>query len=99
MYIVQGEEAEAEYLVRNEKVADVGPAESRAGRAIAVGIEGSRVGTELVALDVEPAIAGEHCAIASHSGGSDAVEQSDAPADSLDQIFGESHSPEVARMG
>src|SRR3954465_2236453 len=35
MYIVQGEEAQSEYLVRHEKVPDVGSAESRTGRAIA----------------------------------------------------------------
>src|SRR3954464_226604 len=99
MYIVQGEEAQSEYLVRHEKVPDVGAAESRTRRAIAVGIEWARVGAVLGALDVEAAIAGEDRAVASHPGWRDAVEEIDAAADSFDEIFGKSNPHQVARMG
>src|SRR3954466_5193493 len=98
MYIVQGEEAQSEYLVRHEKVPDVGAAESRTRRAIAVGIEWARVGAVLGALDVEATVAGEDCAVASHPGWRDAVEQIDAAADSFDEVFGETDTHQVARM-
>src|SRR5439155_14980617 len=63
MYIVQGEEAQPENLVRDEKVADVGSAESGAGGAIAFRIEWSRIGAILGALDVQAPLAGAGGAI------------------------------------
>ena len=44
MYIVQGEEAQAEDLVRQEEVADVGAREARAAGAVALPVEGAAVG-------------------------------------------------------
>src|ERR1700730_11074770 len=58
MYIVQGEEAEAEYLVRHEKVADVGPGESGAGGAVAIDVERLGIGPVFGALDVEAPVSG-----------------------------------------
>jgi hypothetical protein len=52
MYIVQGKEAEAEYLVGDEEMPDVRSAEPRARRAVALRIERTRICAELRALDV-----------------------------------------------
>src|SRR5687768_10822685 len=98
MYIVQGEEAQPEYLVGDEEVPDIGAAESYAGGAIAFRIERLRIGAELGALYVEPAIAGEDGAVPTHARGCHAVEQIDAAPDRLDQVFGEPDAHQVARM-
>src|SRR2546428_4623507 len=98
MYIVQGEEAQPEYLVRDEKVADVGSAESRASGAVAFRIEWSRIGAILGALDVQAPLAGEGGAISAHSSRSHAVEQVHASTNCFDQIFRESHSHQIARV-
>ena len=58
MYIVQGEQAQLEYLVGDEEVSEVRPAESGAGRAMAIGVERPRVGAIFGALDVEAAVVG-----------------------------------------
>src|SRR5258705_8225862 len=96
MYIVQGEEAEPEDLVGDEEVPEIGSAESRAGSTVAVAVEGPRIGAELSALDVEPAVAGEDRAIPAHTGGSDAIDQVDAAPNRLDEVFGEAHPHQVA---
>src|SRR5207253_5151575 len=99
MYIVQGEEAQPEYLVRDEKVADVGSAESGAGGAVAFRIEWSRIGAILGALDVQAYLARERRTISSHPSRSHAVEQVRTSTNRFDQVFGESHSHQIARMG
>jgi len=52
MYIVQGEEAEAEYLVRHEEMPDVRSAEPGARGAVALRVARTRIGAKLRALDV-----------------------------------------------
>ena len=89
MYIVQGEEAQAEYFFGHEEVPDVGSAESRAGGAIALRVEWARIGTELGPLDVESSIPGESRAVSPHPCWSDAVEEIDTAANRLDQVLGE----------
>src|SRR3954468_21590362 len=79
-------------------MADVGAAESPAGGAIALGIERTRVRAILGALDVEPTVAGEHRPVPSHPRRRDAVEQVDSAANSLDQIFREADSHQIAGM-
>src|SRR4051812_24495388 len=69
MYIVQRQEAEAEYLVGLPEVADVGAGEARAGCAVALRVDGALVRAELRAFDVEPAVAREHGAVAPHPRG------------------------------
>src|SRR2546423_6178897 len=98
MYIVQGEQAEAEYLVGHEEMSDVGAAESSAGRAIAIGVERPGIGPEFSALDVEPPVARERSAVSSHSRRGDAVEQVDAAANAFDQVLGKPDAHQIARV-
>src|SRR5688572_20051941 len=98
MYIVQGEEAEPEYLVGDVEMPDVGSAESSAGGAIAVDVERSWIGAELGALDVEPAVPREDSAIPSHARWCHAVEQIDTSPNRLNAVFGEAHTHEIARI-
>src|SRR6476646_4977323 len=98
MYIVQGQQAQAEYLVGDEEVPDVGTAESHAGGAIAVGGKRSRIGAILRPLDVETSVAHEYRSIAAHARWCDAVEQIDAAPDRFDQILGEPDPHQVAWM-
>src|SRR5204862_1818480 len=78
MYIVQGEEAQAEDLVGEEQVAHVRAREARAAGAVALRVERLAVGSKLGALDVQAAVARERRAVAPHPRRRDAVEQIDA---------------------
>src|SRR5438034_4995714 len=98
MYIVQGEEAQPEYLVRDEKVADVGSTESSAGGTVAVRIEWARIGAILGALDVETTVSSEGGAIPAHARRGHAVEQVHAAPNRFDQVLGKSYTHQVARM-
>src|ERR1700694_985804 len=98
MYIVQGEEAEPQYLVRHEEMPDVRSAEAGARGAIAIRVKGARIGAELRALDVQSPVPRESGAVSSHPRRRNAVEEVNAPANPLDQIFGEADSHQVARV-
>src|SRR5688572_9599398 len=97
MYIVQGEQAEAEYLVGDVEVPDIGAGEARAGGTVAGGVQGARIGPEFSALYVQPPFMGEDRAVPSHARRRDAIEQIDAAANALDEIFREAHAHEVSR--
>ena len=97
MYIVQGEQAQAEHLVGDVEVADVGAGESAARGALALVVERPRVGAELGALDVEAAVAREDGAVAAHARRCDAVEEIDAAEHALDEVLGKADAHEVAR--
>src|SRR5438270_431823 len=98
MYIVQGEEAQPEYLVGHEQVPDVGAGEPGARRAIAIGVEWPWIGAVIGALDVEPTVPSEHRAVASHPRRRHAVEEVDAAPNALDEIFGKTNAHQVAWM-
>src|SRR5687767_11395998 len=98
MYIVQGQQAEPEYLVGDEKVADVCAGEAGTGRAIAVDVERPRVGAEFGALDVQPALMGEDRPVATDPGWGDTVEKIHSPRHALDEVFRKPHSHQVARV-
>src|SRR4029077_20827277 len=87
MYIVQGKQAKAEDLVRGEEMPDVRARESAARRAVALLVERPLVEAELGPLDVEPAVAREGRAVAPHPRGGDAIEEVDAAAHALDEVF------------
>ena len=78
---------------------NVGAGKSGARRTIAIGIERPWIGAVLGALDVEPAIAGERRAVASHPRRRHAIEQVDATPDSLDEVLGETDAHQVAGLG
>src|SRR5688572_15194362 len=99
MYIVQGEEAQPEYLVRDEEVPDVGSAESRAGGAIAIGVERLGIGAELGALDIEAPVPREDRPVPPHPGRRHAIEQIDPATYRFYQILGEADSHEIAGVG
>src|SRR4051812_27315155 len=98
MYIVQGEQAQPEHLIGDEEVPQVAAGKPAACGTIAGVVERTRIGAKLGAFDVEPAVAREGGAVASHTGRRDAIEQVDPAQHSLDQILGESDAHEVARM-
>src|SRR6266550_2950332 len=95
MYIVQGEEAQPEYLVGDEEVPDVRSAESRTGGAVTVDVEWPRIGAELGALDVESAVPGKDRSVPAHPGGCDAINEVDTAAYRLDEIFREAHAHQI----
>src|ERR1041384_7659105 len=74
MYIVQGQQAKAEDLVRGVEVPEVGAREPRARGAVAALVQRPLVRAELGALDVEPPVGGERRAVAAHARGSHTVE-------------------------
>src|SRR6185503_15387113 len=96
MYIVQGEQAESQDLVRYKKMADVCPAEPGTGGAVAGLVERAPVVAVFCALDVDASRRSECRAIAAHACWSDAVEQIDSSPNSFDDVLGESNSHEVA---
>src|SRR6267378_1316881 len=98
MYIVQGEEAEPQDLLRHEEMPDVRSAEAGARGAIALRVKGVRIGAELRALDVQSPVPGESGPVPPHARWRDAVEEVHAAANPLDQIFGEADSHQVARV-
>src|SRR5687768_16355807 len=73
MYIVQGEQAEAEYLVGSVEVAYVGAGESRTRRAATRFVQWPRISLELGTLDVDPPIHRPCGSIAAHPGWCHAV--------------------------
>src|SRR5437763_1894670 len=79
-------------------MSDVGAGKSRAGGAVAVGIEGAGIVAVLSALDIQPAVAGEDSAVPPHPCRSDAVEEVDAATDPFHEILGESDPHQVAWM-
>ena len=97
MYIVQGEQAKAEDLVRREEVPDVGARESAARRAVALRVERTPIGAKLGALDVETSIARERGTVASHPCRRDAIEKIHTASHAFHQVFRESHTHEIAR--
>src|SRR5690349_13332487 len=72
MYIVQGQQAQAEYLVRREEMPNVRARESATCRAVACVVQWPPVGAEFGTLDVETAVARESGAVAPHARRSDA---------------------------
>src|SRR5687768_12042492 len=97
MYIMQRQETQPKHLVAGKKVADVGPREASARRALARLVEWTGVRAQLGAPDVELPIGGEGGALAPVPRRSDAVEEVHAARDALDEVFRESDSHEVAR--
>src|SRR5688572_2319369 len=95
MYIVQREQAQPQNFVRDVQVAQVGARKPGTRRTIARLVQGTPVGPELRALDVEPAGAGERGSIASHSRRRDAVEEVHSPPDAFDQVLRETDAHEV----
>src|SRR6266478_8679982 len=98
MYIVKGEEAEPEYLVRDEKVAEVGPAESRAGGAVTIRVEWPGIRAKLGALDVQPPVSREDRAIPPHPGRRHAVNQVNPSANRFDEILGKAYAHQITGM-
>src|SRR5688500_12355929 len=96
MYIMQRQETQPKHLVAGEEVADVGPREPRARRALAAVVERARVRSQLGAPDVELPIAGERGTLAAVARRGDAVEEIDAPRDALDEVLWEADAHEVA---
>src|SRR3954469_21553742 len=88
MYIVQGEQTQAENLVGDEEMSQVRAGESPAGGAVTVGVDRHVAPPVFGALDVHSAVGCEHGAVAAHPRRSHAIEEVDAPGDTLDQIFG-----------
>src|SRR5512140_565127 len=88
MYIVQGEQAQPEHLIRNEQMPEIAAGESRAGGAIAGLVERPRIGAKLGAFDVESAVARARSAVAPHTRCRDAREQVDAAQNAFDEILG-----------
>src|SRR3954469_9454491 len=80
-------------------MSDVGPGESGARRAVAVGIERARIVAVLGTLDVQTSVVGKDGAVPSHPCRRDAIEQIDASPDALYEILGEADAHEVPRMG
>src|SRR5437763_10795770 len=80
MYIVQGEQAQSEHLVGDEEVPQVTAGEPTTRGTIAIVVQRTRVAAKLGAFDVEPAVAREGGAVASHAGRRDAIEQVDTTA-------------------
>src|SRR5688572_33476749 len=97
MYIVQGQQAQPQNLVRDVQVTEIGPRETLASRAVARFVDGPGIGTEVGALDVEAAGAGERGAVASHARWRDAIEEVNAASHALDQVLGKSNTHQVAR--
>src|SRR5687768_6477897 len=95
MYIVQGEQAEAEYLVGDVEVPDIGAGEARAGGTVAGGVQGARIGPEFSALYVLPPFMGEDRAVPSHARRRDAIEQIDAAANAFNEILRETDAHEI----
>src|SRR5215210_4241927 len=96
MYIVQGEQADAEYFVAHEEMPNVRPGETGAGCTVAALIQRQGIVAVLGALDVEAAGAREDCSVSSHPRWCNAVEHVDASVDALDQILREPDTHEVA---
>src|SRR5688572_4406896 len=97
MYIVQGEQADAEYLVAHEEMPNVGAAETTAGDTLAGLVERQGVVPVLGPLDVDAAGAREDGSVSPHARGGDAVEHVDSASDALDQVSGKPDAHEVAR--
>src|SRR4051812_22093436 len=96
MYIVQGEQAHSEHLVRDEEVPQVGATESGACGAVAHVVERSRVRSELGALDVHPSVSREYSSIPAHARWGDAIEQVHPALHAFDEIFRKAHAHEIA---
>src|SRR5688572_15526780 len=97
MYIVQREQADAEYLVAHEEMPNVRATEATAGDTFAAFVERQGVVPVFCPLDVEAAGDREDGSVSSHARRGDAVEHVDSAADALDQVSGESDTHEVAR--
>src|SRR4051812_35256712 len=97
MYIVQGEQAEPQDLIRYEEMADVGTRESSARCAVARLIQRFRIIPELGPLDVDPSLGRECRTISTHSGRCDAIKEVDSPLDSFDDVLRESNTHEISR--
>src|SRR5688572_28111189 len=97
MYIVQGEQADAEYLVAHEEMPNVRAAETTAGDTLTALVERQGVVPVLGPLDVETAGAREDGSVSPHARRGDAVEHVDSASDALDQISGKPDAHEVAR--
>src|SRR4051812_9722983 len=97
MYIVQGQQAKAEDLVRRIEVPEVRAAEPRAGGAVAALVQWPLVRAELGALDVEASVARERGAVAPHARGSHTIEQIDAAHHAFHEILREPNAHEIAR--
>ncbi len=96
MYIVQGKQAQAEYLVGDVKMPDVGAGEPRARRAVARLVDWLGVVAEFGSLDVETAVGGKSSPVSPHSGWRDAIEKVNPAQDSFDDVFGEADTHQVA---
>src|SRR5438105_429826 len=96
MYIVQREQAEAEYLVRDEQMAYVRAGEAGTRRAVTIFVHRPRIVAVPGVLDVHPADGCEHGAVASHSRGRDTIEEVDATRDGFDDVLRETDAHQVA---
>src|SRR5687768_12069332 len=97
MYIVQGEQADAEDLIAHEEMPNVRAAETGAGDTLAGLVEWQGVAPVLRPLDVEAAGAREDGSVSPHASRGDAVEHVHSAADALDQVGREPDTHEVAR--
>src|SRR4051812_25547366 len=68
-----------------------------ARRTVAAFVQRPGIGSELGALDVEPAVACEGRAVAPHSRGSHTVEEIHAAYGAFHEVLGKAHAHEVAR--
>src|SRR5687768_5496451 len=97
MYIVQREQADAEYLVAHEEMPNVRAAETTAGDTVAGFVERQGVVPVLGALDVDAAGAREDGSVSPHARRGDTVEHVDSASDALDQVIGKSDAHKIAR--
>src|SRR6476469_241987 len=95
--VVQRVKGSRVHLAGDEKIAQIGPGVPPAGRAPAVRVDRPVVLGVPGVLDGDGPLSGEELAVPGVAGGQDAVEQVDAPGDTLHQVVGHAGAHQVAR--